>query len=136
MKVLAVAELVEEAPELARDRRERWWRVADARRRWSSTSFEQDPAAAVVADAALSLVLDHHMDKVRAWNASGENDERGWTEAAFSADTWLRLTPAELAQRSTELIDLLRRWHDRAIPDDGAERDPVFVFAHGVPAAP
>jgi DNA-binding transcriptional ArsR family regulator len=136
IKVLAAAELVEEAPELARDRRERWWRNADSRRRWSTKSFDEDPAAAVVADAALSLVLEHHMDKVRTWNANRESDDRGWTDAAFSADTWLRLTPGELAQVSVELVDLLRRWHDREVPDDGAEREPVFVFAHGVPAAP
>jgi DNA-binding transcriptional ArsR family regulator len=136
IKVLAAAELVEEAPELARDRREHWWREADARRRWSTTSFDDDPAAAVVADAALSLGLEHHVEKVRAWNAARENDSGGWTDAAFSTDTWLRLTPGELAQLSDELTALLRRWHDRTTPDDGAERDPVFVFAHGVPAAP
>ncbi|MDQ6777425.1 MAG: hypothetical protein M3071_14675 [Actinomycetota bacterium] len=66
----------------------------------------------------------------------GENDARGWTDAAFSADIWLRLTPGELSQLSDEVTDLLRRWHDRAVPDDDAERDQVFVFAHGVPGAP
>ncbi len=136
MKVLASAELVQDAPEMARDRRERWWRVADKRRRWSSTSFEQDPAAAVVADAALSLGLEHHAEKVRAWNARRESDQAGWSDAAFSTDVWLQLTPSELSQLSEELVELLGRWHDRAITDDGAERDSVFVFAHGVPAAP
>lgn len=136
MKVLAAAELVQEAPEMARDRRERWWRVADKQRRWSSTSFQEDPAAAVVAEAALSLGLEHHSEKVRAWNARRDSDRRGWADAAFSTDAWLRLTPGELAQLSEQLVELLGRWRERAIPDDGAERDDVFVFAHGVPAAP
>jgi DNA-binding transcriptional ArsR family regulator len=56
MKVLAQAALVEEAPQLARDRRERWWRLSDTSRRWSSTSFDDDPAAAAVADAAVRWV--------------------------------------------------------------------------------
>ena len=59
------------------------------------------------------------------------------------ADTWLRLTPAELGQLTEELVDLLHRWRDRTQPG-GAEqrpgepagRRPVFVFARGVPAEP
>jgi DNA-binding transcriptional ArsR family regulator len=136
MKVLAAAELVEEAPELARDRRERWWRTVATRMRWSTSSFDHDPAAAVVADAALSLGLEHHAAKVRAWNARRESDERGWTDASFSTETWLHLTPAELGELSEELTALLRRWQGRAVLEDGEEREPVFVFAHGVPASP
>jgi DNA-binding transcriptional ArsR family regulator len=136
MKVLAAAELVAEAPDLARDRRERWWRVADKQRHWSSTTFADDPSAVVVADAAASLNLEHHMDKVRAWNANRESDRAGWTESVFSADAWLRLTPEELGALSDEVVEVFRRWRDRALPDDGAQRDPVFVFAHGVPAQP
>ncbi len=136
MKVLAAAELVVEVPELARDRRERWWRLADTRRRWSTTTFEQDPAAAVVADAALSLGLEHHVEKVRAWNARRESDQAGWEDTAFSIDAWLRLSPAELGELSDELAGLFQRWRDRVTPEDDAERGPVFVFAHGVPAVP
>lgn len=135
VKVLAQADLVEEAPELARDRRERWWRISDVRRRWSTSSFDSDPAAAVVANAALSLGLEQQVEKVRAWHARRETDQAGWDQAVFSTDVWLRLTPAELAQLSDELVQLLSRWHDRQLSDD-AEREPVFVFAHGVPASP
>src|SRR6201996_4811964 len=35
LKVLASAQLIEEAPELARDRRERWWRRTSRGLRWS-----------------------------------------------------------------------------------------------------
>ncbi|MFD0784891.1 ArsR/SmtB family transcription factor, partial [Micromonospora azadirachtae] len=34
LKVLAAADLVAEAPELARDRRERWWRLVSRGVRW------------------------------------------------------------------------------------------------------
>lgn len=32
--------------------------------------------------------------------------------------------------------DLLARWAERDVPDDGRQREPVFLFAYGVPATP
>lgn len=136
MKVLAAAELVEEAPELAHDRREHWWRLTNRRNRWSTTAFAQDSAVSIVADAAMSLDLEHHVEKVRAWNARREEDHGDWSEAAFSTSTWLHLTPAELKELSQELTAVLDRWSMRAEPETGPPREPVFVFAHGVPAEP
>jgi DNA-binding transcriptional ArsR family regulator len=136
MKVLAASKLVEEAPELARDRREHWWRLVSSGLRWSSDDFAGEPAAEAVAAAAQSLNLDHHVGQVRAWYAAGDDARAGWPEGPFSTDKWLRLTPAELTQLSAELIALLDRWADRDVPDDGARRDPVFVFAFGVPGQP
>jgi hypothetical protein len=48
----------------------------------------------------------------------------------------MRVTDAELAQFSAEMLALVRRWADRQLPDDGRDRGTVFVFAHGVPAQP
>jgi DNA-binding transcriptional ArsR family regulator len=135
MKMLAAGELVEEAPELARDRRERWWRLTNRSNRWSSTTFEHDPAAAIVAEAAMSIELEHHVEKVRAWNSRREEDQHGWTDAAFSTSTWLKLTPGELHELSRELVALLHRWSERPEGDEDG-REAVFVFAHGVPAQP
>jgi DNA-binding transcriptional ArsR family regulator len=136
MKVLAASALVQEAPELAHDRRERWWRLTNRRNRWSSTTFEEDSAASIVAEAAASLELEHQVQKVRAWNLRREQDQRGWGDSAFSTSTWLHLTPAELHQLSEELIALLERWSERAGADAETSRESVFVFARGVPAEP
>jgi DNA-binding transcriptional ArsR family regulator len=143
LKVLAQASLVEEVPSLARDRRERWWKVSATSRRWSNTAFGEDPASEAVAEAAESLNLEHQAEKVRAWHARRDGASRDWVDAAFSSDTWLRLTPAELQQLSEEVTGLLHRWRDRT-PPAGAEQTPgqkdgrrsVFVFARGVPAEP
>jgi DNA-binding transcriptional ArsR family regulator len=135
-KTLAQAELIEEAPELARDRREHWWRVSATSRRWSTASFEGDPAAEAVANAALSLDLDYHVNKVRSYQAQRESYPAEYVDAAFSTNTWLQLSPAELAQLSEEIRALTTKWRDRPIPDDGVARHSVFVFAHGVPANP
>jgi DNA-binding transcriptional ArsR family regulator len=136
LRVLATSELIEEAPELARDRRERWWRLVSAGLRWSPEDFGDDPAAEAVASAALSLNLDHHVGQVRAWYAAGDAARAAWPDGPFSTDKWLRLTPAELAELSKQIIGLLDQWSSRDVPDDGAQRDPVFVFAFGVPGQP
>ncbi|HEY4018151.1 MAG TPA: helix-turn-helix domain-containing protein, partial [Pseudonocardiaceae bacterium] len=45
MKVLSAAALVEQASELAHDRRERWWRLRTGSLSWSWQDFDNDPAA-------------------------------------------------------------------------------------------
>ncbi|WP_446215947.1 ArsR/SmtB family transcription factor [Micromonospora sp. IBHARD004] len=136
LKVLATAELVTEAPELARDRRERWWRLQSRGVRWSNTDFDADPAARAIADAATSLNLDRQVSLARAWHAATDEAQAAWGDGPFSTDRWLHLTPEELAELGREMIDLLARWADRAVPDDGRRREPVFLFAYGIPAQP
>lgn len=136
LKVLAQADLIGEVPELARDRRERWWRLLSSSLRWSSQDFHDDPAAEAVAHAALSLSLDHHVRVVRAWYAANEDLHAYWEDAGFSTERWLQLTPAELAELSREVIALFDRWAARTVPEDGARREPVLVFGYGVPAQP
>jgi DNA-binding transcriptional ArsR family regulator len=135
LKVLMQASLIEEVPDLARDRREHWWKISAVSRRWWSTSFKGKPAAEAVADAADSLNFEHQIGKVRAWRVQRDGAPREWADAAFSTDTWLHLTSAELREFSEDLNGLLRRWRDRS-PTDGQERQAIFVFAHGVPAQP
>ncbi|WP_320066257.1 metalloregulator ArsR/SmtB family transcription factor [Micromonospora sp. RTGN7] len=136
LKVLAGCDLVVEAPELARDRRERWWRLVSPGVRWSNSDFDGDPASQAVASAANSLNLDRQVSLVRAWYATCESEQEAWGEAPFSTDHWLRLTPAELAELGKELQDVLARWSRHKMPDDGQRRDPVFFFARAVPARP
>jgi DNA-binding transcriptional ArsR family regulator len=136
VRVLAEAGLVEEAPELARDRRERWWRLVSASLRWSPEDFSGDPAAEAVAQAAQSLSLDRHAGHARAWFAAGDEEREPWREASFSTDKWLSLSPDELAELNRQVIDIFATWSEREVPDDGAPRESVLVFAYGVPAHP
>lgn len=135
LRVLADNKLIEEVPELARDRRERWWRLVTAKLRWAAADFEHEPAGAAVARAAESLNLAHHVDLVRRF-AENDAEREVWREGAFSADAWLRVTPAELAEIGRQLVSVLERWSDREIPGDGQQREPAFVFAYGVPGQP
>jgi len=135
LKVLHEAGLVAEAPELARNRRERWWRLVAPRLRWSRQDFAADTAAVTAAQAAEALNLQRQVDRVRGWVANAESAPE-WDRAAFSTETWLHLSPAELAELGDEITAVLVRWADRPRPDDGVEREPVLVFGRGFPAQP
>jgi DNA-binding transcriptional ArsR family regulator len=135
LKVLAEAGLVEEAPELARDRRERWWRLVSPSTRWSRTDFAGDASATTAALAVESATLHQQFERAQDWLAnSGDPDE--WDRAAFVSQGWLNLSAAELGAFSAEVIELIQRWRHRDIPDDGAERRSVYVFIRGFPAQP
>lgn len=137
LKVLGAGELIEEAPELAKDRRERWWRLVNSSLRWSTGDFLEDPAAHAISDAVQSLNLEHHFQMVRDWFSDPDEErQRLWGNGSFSADKWLSMTPQELYELSQEIGELFARWATREIPDDGREREPVFVFAYGVPGRP
>ena len=134
LKVLAEAGLVVEAPELARDRRERWWRLVAPATRWSRAEFAGDVSAVTAALAAESLALQRQFERARDWLSNDETAGE-WADAAFATQIWLELTPQELLELSAELVALTRRWRDRAT-DDGLERETVFLFARGFPAQP
>jgi DNA-binding transcriptional ArsR family regulator len=135
LKVLAEAGLVVEAPELAKDRRERWWRLAARGTRWSRQEFAEDTAAVAAAHAAEALAFQRQVDRTREWMSNAESDPV-WDDASFATQQWLRVSPDELHQVAEELIEVLLRWSDRTPPDDGVQREPVFVFARGFPTQP
>ena len=135
LKVLAEAGLVEEAPELAKDRRERWWRLVDPGTRWSRADFASDTAAVTAAYAAEALALQRQFERVQEWNANAATVPE-WDDAAFATQNWMRLSPAEMREMAEEIIEVLVRWSRREVPDDGVERESVFVFSRGFPAQP
>jgi len=136
LRALAGAGLIEEVPELARDRRERWWRRTAGTLRWSSADFADEAASDLVFRAAESLNLDYQVSLLRQWAQADDEEHARWPAGPFSTDSWMRLTDAELAELGAEMIALIRRWADRELPADGQRRDPVFVFGRGIPGHP
>jgi DNA-binding transcriptional ArsR family regulator len=132
LRVLAEAGLVEEAPELARNRKEHWWRMPDRRISWSVADFtaEADLAAA---DAALALDLQRQVELVSTWLGSPASREEPWADAAYSTDGFLRLSPAELAEMGAEIQAVVDRYAGRP---EAPDREPVFVIGRGFPARP
>ncbi|MEV7096156.1 helix-turn-helix transcriptional regulator [Amycolatopsis sp. NPDC051045] len=126
VKVLAAVELVEEAPELARDQRERWWRRTSDGIRWAASDFRDDP----VAEAAEQLNLEHQAARYRDWLNQRDSQPEPWrSSGAFATDDWARMSVAEIRELDERILALFTEYSHREIPDDGQERRPVFLVA-------
>ncbi|MGW0804100.1 helix-turn-helix domain-containing protein [Nonomuraea sp. NPDC002799] len=136
LRTLAGAGLIAEAPELAKDRRERWWQRTSQTLCWSSADFMADAAGEAIARALESLNLDRQTGHVRRWADQPQSEQERWQRGPFSTETWLTVTDEELAEFAAEITGVMNRWSEREIPEDGQERATVFTFARGVPAQP
>lgn len=134
LKVLAAAEVIEEAPELARNRRERWWRSAHASYTWSVADAGGEPAGELIATVSEERNVTYHADKVRQWFETRHEYGEDWVRAAFATDSWLVLTPERLTELSERVRDLVQEYYEN--PSDEESARPVYVFSHGVPARP
>ena len=134
LKVLAAAGVIEEAPELAKNRRERWWRSAKASYSWSIADAGGDPAGELVAATAEEANLGHHVAKVRQWFDRRTGYDEAWVRAAFATESWVTLTPERLAELGSRINELIQEYYET--PDSGPGAQSAFIFAHGVPARP
>ncbi|WP_427893637.1 helix-turn-helix domain-containing protein [Kribbella sp. GL6] len=135
LKVLASAGVIVEAPELAKTRRERWWKPGDTSEySWSIADAQGDPAGELIAASAEDVNLAHHVGKVRQWFDIRYEFDEPWVRAAYATERWLTLTPDQLVELSERIEDLVREYHDH--PAEGEDAHRVFFFAHAVPARP
>jgi DNA-binding transcriptional ArsR family regulator len=139
LKVLAGAGVIEEAPELAKDRRERWWRHVRVGYTWSIADAADDPAEMLVATAAEQQNLQHHIDKVRQWFERRDEYSEEWVRAAQSTDSWISVTPAEMEELGERVNALIWEYVNDLAPEEPSTvpgRERAFVFFHAVPAQP
>ena len=134
---LAKYGFIVEVPELAKNRRERWWRMARANFSFTSGDFVA-PERRALADAAAAQVVMGQFEALRRYNETSGHWSQEWVDAATNSTTYLRLTPAELRELTGELEAVLLRWGalgqagpDGTPPDDG--REHVMVFYHAFP---
>ncbi|NIK59936.1 winged helix-turn-helix domain-containing protein [Kribbella shirazensis] len=135
LKVLASAGVIVEAPELAKTRRERWWRIGDTSQySWSIPDAEGDRAAELVAATADDANLAYQVAKVRQWFDIRHESGEAWGRAAYATERWLTLTPEQLVELGERIEELVREYHDH--PAEGEDAQRVYFFAHAVPARP
>lgn len=135
LRMLERAGIIERADDPNGDRRTSWWQPVRRSFSWSVDDFSDSPADAMLAREAERVNISTQLQRLQAWHR-GSARLPEWGRAAFSTDTLTWATPEELATLSAALnatIDAWRQGIDRA---DGADRRPVFVFAHGFPTAP
>lgn len=127
---LAEFGFVEEAPELAADRRERWWRSVH-----EVTEVTVAGSGASAAERQASSVVQHQIVDVYSATLHGAIDAaellpREWAEAAVSSDTVAFLTADELADAGAELEAVLAKWRAKSNRDrEGAAAVQLIVHA-------
>lgn len=132
---------IEEAPELAHDRRERWWRAIPGGMRWSTVALEETPGGREASAAAERVLLGRQIGRLRGWREHADEWDPAWREAAYSTDMLFSLSSAELAAFAGELSALVHTWAERTrqkIDRDGAkapdgDRTLVYFLAHAFP---
>lgn len=111
---LASFGMVEEAPELARDRRERWWRAAHARTTWEPLEALDDPERRAASDSLRRAVLARYVEGLEQYLQAEATLEPEWVRPTASSDAILHLTSDELAELRADLEALAARWESRS----------------------
>lgn len=109
---------VAEAPELARDRRERWWRAAHESTRWEPLELLDDPERRTAMEALQRTVLARYVEELEGYLHRQAALPAEWVAAATISDAVLHLTSDQLAQLRDELHALAQRWQE--VSDAGA----------------
>ncbi|WP_405509194.1 helix-turn-helix domain-containing protein [Streptomyces cyaneofuscatus] len=141
LRKLAEHGFVAEASGHSTDGRERWWQVA-SEKGWGfrDADFTGTPEGAAAVGAVLRGILDNRSAQYRAYLDQSAAWGEEWTDAAFSSEWLMALTPAELAEMSDELEVVTRRWRERGEAareaGDTEGREHVSVHLYGFPFRP
>ncbi|MER6588508.1 helix-turn-helix domain-containing protein [Micromonospora chalcea] len=131
---LAEHGFVTEAPELARDRRERWWRAAHATTDWDPLELLDDPERRLAGNLLRQAAMQRYVARYQAYLESEADLDPAWVRGTTSSDTVLHLTPDELVELRDELSELGRRWRERgAAGRPGAEMVTLIWQAYRGP---
>ncbi|MFF0098293.1 helix-turn-helix domain-containing protein [Micromonospora sp. NPDC005257] len=131
---LAEHGFVTAAPELARDRRERWWRAAHATTDWDPLELLDDPERRLAGNLLRQAAMQRYVDRYQAYLDSEASLDPAWVRGTTSSDMVLRLTPEELVELRDELSALGRRWRERGAPGrPGAEMVTLIWQAYRGP---
>ncbi|MDH2427975.1 helix-turn-helix domain-containing protein [Sphaerisporangium sp. TRM90804] len=132
---------IEQAPQYARDGRERWWQLSEKRLGWDDSSLLDEPEAAAVAATVKGSALTEQFRIIRDFHAEDDREwDPAWLDAAFMTDGIIDLTHDELSRMNAELMSVVDRyaalgakWRQtsRTATRPGAER--VMYVLHGFP---
>jgi hypothetical protein len=118
---------------LARDLRERWWQATPGSTTWSFLDFAEPEARAVADVVKMQMVVDE-FNRLRRFEQGRDGWSEAWRRAVMSSESFLRLTPDELTELTTELQSVLTRWSEATTGrprEDG--RESVSLFFHAFP---
>lgn len=139
LRELARRGWVEHAPDLARDRRESWWRAVHQPTAWRVEDFDTPEGRSVVEHLDRQIVRENLQRLQDARQGYPQQSER-WRAAFAAEQSFLHLTADEAQAMNAELHQVLVQWahHGHRALDGGdvGGRRPYFHFMYGFPEAP
>jgi hypothetical protein len=144
LKVLHQQDLIEPAPELARDTRESWWRLRSRSMTWSVEDFEQGTLGRRVAETAEAENFRFQVRAMQEWLRRSSAEPQGWRTAATSVDTYVPATEDQVRDFARRLNALIRDWSGECLAAAAADPDgisagtrrPVRAIARVFPSEP
>jgi len=133
LRQLADHGFIHEAPELAKDGRERWWRASHEWTAWSATDFLDSPERRAAANAFRKEVLNLYVAQLEEYLADEPAWGLEWVDASESSDLLLRLTPPELKALNREVFEVLLKWEARTAAQEHEGREQVQFIFHSFP---
>ena len=110
LRQLATHGFIEEAPELARDGKQRWWRAGHERTSWSTVEFLDTPERVAAEQALGREIVRAQAEHAMGWVTGAAAWPAEWVDAADMSDWGLELTSDELRELRGELHDVIERW--------------------------
>ncbi len=140
LKVLHQQDLIEPAPELARDTRESWWRLKPRQMSWSVEDFDEGSLGRRVAETAEVENFRFQTRAIQDWLRRSADETPAWRAAAGSVDTYVSATEEQVHELGRRLSGLVNEWSAGCIRDaeeqPDTERRPVRAIARVFPSEP
>ncbi|WP_333775943.1 ArsR/SmtB family transcription factor [Streptomyces sp. IBSBF 3136] len=137
LRKLAEHGLVEEAEPRSADARERWWQPATQGVSIRDQDFRDAPEKAAAHVAASRLFQEQRSEMYRTYLDQRAAWGHEWNAASSDSESLLRLTPAELTEMKRELLDVVKRYDERArhreAAGDTEGREHVALHVYGFP---
>ena len=128
LRQLAEHGFIEQAPDLAKDRRETWWKSSHDFTSWSMTDFLDSPERLDAVAVLQREIFRRHVARIEQFLEHAQDWDEEWLAASEMSDVRLRLTPAELTVMKAELWEVIERWRQRD-PSPGAGPADLILYA-------
>ncbi|MGW6158585.1 ArsR/SmtB family transcription factor [Streptomyces sp. NPDC055144] len=137
LRKLADAGLIEEAPGVQRDGRERWWQPASDGVSIHEADFGDAPEKAAAHQAATRLFYEQRSEFYRRYLDERSTWAPEWRAASSDSEALMPLTAAELTELTGELLAVVRKYDEQGraaqAAGDTQGRENVALHLYGFP---
>jgi DNA-binding transcriptional ArsR family regulator len=120
---------VVEAPELARNGRERWWRATAESTAFDPVELSMDPDRREAGQAFRRTIVQAYANELQRYLDTEESLDAEWIAAGVQGDSFAWLTPRQLREFSDAAEELARRFGAASDRDQPGARATRLIYA-------